>query len=74
MSQVDIYHFCRNNIVIILKEAPARRPPKTIEFLLKTRTYIKWSPEEGRQADFYQRLKEALQRQSDSYRYHKVIP
>jgi hypothetical protein len=65
---------CRNNIVIILKESPSRRPPKNIELLLKSRTYIKWNPEEESQADFYERLKEALCRQSDSYRYHKVIP
>jgi hypothetical protein len=42
--------FFRNNIVIILKEDLAERPPKNIDFLLKTRTYIKWSRDENRQA------------------------
>jgi hypothetical protein len=132
--------------VIILKEDLAERPPKNIDFLLKTRTYIKWSRDENRQArpgneyvfsvsgekkvkfpkhwktvwffannenskqlsqnnivflkdicmfaskantqflfakifvpilrqtDFYERLKAALSRQSDSFRYHKVVP
>jgi hypothetical protein len=36
--------------VIILKEDLAERPPKNIDFLLKTRTYIKWSRDENRQA------------------------
>jgi hypothetical protein len=58
--------------VIILKEELDRRPPKNVDFLLKTRTYIQW--EEKKQADFYVRLKEALCRHASSYRFHKVVP
>ncbi len=36
--------------MIILKEDLSERPPKNIDFLLKTRTYIKWSRDENRQA------------------------
>ena len=56
---------------IYVSENHATSATKKITHL---RTYIKWSPEESKQADFYERLKDTLVRQSETYRYHKVIP
>lgn len=49
-------------IVVLLEDIPAQKQPKTLKYLMRTKTYIKW-PQNGSGEDkqlFWKRLKKAI--------------
>lgn len=59
-------------IIVLLEDIPVRKQPKTLKYLMRTKTYIKW-PQNGsndERAIFWKRLKKAIissKWETDSY-------
>lgn len=48
-------------ILVLLEDIPRRKCPKTLGFLMKTKTYIKWPKERTQEKElFWKRLRKAL--------------
>lgn len=47
-------------ILILLEDIPRTSRPKTLHYLMKTKTYIVWPKEEKDRKTFWKRLKKAI--------------
>jgi TIR domain len=63
-------------ILVLLEDIPTRKQPKTLKYLMRTKTYIKWPQNGGKEERqvFWKRLKKAIiSSQWDSASYGSIV-
>ena len=59
MLQLDFLCF-RDSIILVMKENLTKKASPDFEYLLKTRTYLKWPDSDLKQQHFWLKLKQSL--------------